>query len=931
VGLNATTRPQDLRATSACLSYDPALVDLIKEHPMPRTPRASSFLLASAAASIFVVSAHLDAQRASQGVVVPDDPIWAVQEPQEPPPAPGPAPAQGDGDAAAAGRGRGATPPAQPRPYEQVITSEARTDDGVFKVHRVREQLFYEIPKTELGREFLWVSQIKSNSAGNLGGMAAGNRVVRWDLVGNRVLLRLLDFGIVADASNPISRAVAAANNPAIMRAFNVAAFSKAGDPVIEVTPLFLSEIPELSVRGRIGGRGFDQARTFLEKAVSFPENINVEVNQTYTAPLDAGGGRGDAPAPAARGGMRGNSATVVVAYSMVRLPDKPMMPRLFDERVGYFNRSEYDYGRSDHRALQRTFILRYRLEKRDPAAEISEPIKPIVYYVDPATPKQWVQYVKKGIEDWQPAFEAAGFRRAIIAREAPTDDPDWSPEDARYSVIRWLPSTTENASGPNINDPRTGEILEADIQFHHNVQNLLKNWYFVQVGPLDPRASRLPLPDDLMGELIRYVVAHEVGHTLGFQHNMKASGTYSVAQVRDKQWVKTNSHTPTLMDYSRFNYVAQPEDGIDAADLIPKIGPYDRWATMWGYKPIPGAHTPDDEKPTLDAWARQQDATPWLRFSTAQSGNTDPQNQSEAVGDADAVQATRLGLKNLERVSGMLLTATTTKPGDPYRELTEVYGRVLAQWTLEMNHIVPLIGGFLSQQRHIGQQGVRFTPVPRAKQIEATQFLLNNAFAVPAFLVQPDLLRRIEPVGVMNRVRSAQASVLNGLLATDRIARVAEQNAIDGPNTYSAVQFLKDVRSGIWSELTTPARPISAYRRNTQRLYLDTLDNRLNDSTPDAEVRSLLRGELRALRGQVVAALPAMTDRASRLHLEDARDLIDEILDPRAMRQRGGTGRAAGAGPAAGIQQSPAAWTFDFAADPFWQQTDRCWVDYAL
>ena len=828
--------------------------------------------------------------------------------------------------------------PAQPRPYEQVITSEAKSDEGVFKVHRVREQLYYEIPKAELGREFLWVSSIKSNTAGGLGGMAAGNRVVRWDLIGNRVLLRLLDYGIVADASTPIARAVAESNNPAIMRAFNVAAFSKAGDPVIEVTPLFLSEIPELSVRGRIGGRGFDQARTFLEKVVSFPENINVEVNQTFTAPLDAGG-RGDAPAPApaAARGMRGNSATVVVAYSMVRLPQKPMMPRLFDERVGYFNRSEYDYGRADHRSLQRTFILRYRLEKRDPAAEISEPVKPIVYYVDPATPKQWVSYVKKGIEDWQPAFEAAGFRRAIIAREAPTDDPDWSPEDARYSVIRWLPSTTENASGPNIHDPRTGEILESDIQFHHNVQNLLKNWYFVQVGPLDARARQLPLPDDLMGELIRYVVVHEVGHTLGFQHNMKASGMYSIAQVRDKQWVKANSHTPTLMDYSRFNYVAQPEDGIDVADLIPKIGPYDKWATMWGYKPIPGAHTPDDEKPTLDGWARQQDATAWLRFSTAQAGNTDPQNQTEAVGDADAVQATRLGLKNLERVSGMLLTATTTKQGDPYRELTEVYGRLLAQWTLEMNHVVPLVGGFLSQQRHIGQTGVRFTPVPRARQTEATQFLLNNAFTVPSFLVQPELLRRMEPVGVMNRVRTAQASVLNGLLASDRIARLAEQNTIDGPASYSAVQFLRDVRAGIWSELTTPARPITPYRRNTQRLYLDTVDNRLNGGgEPDAEVRSLLRGELRALRAQVVAAMPSASDRASRLHLEDTRDQIDEILDPRAMRPRGAAGaaaaagRAAGAGPAGALSLS-GAWRFDFDNDPFWQQTDRCWTDYSL
>jgi hypothetical protein len=876
-------------------------------------------------AAVSAADRGLFAQRPSGAVVTPADPIWGgAQAPQDPPDPQEPQ----NNEQAPAGRGRGAgAGPPQPRPYNQVITSDARTDDGVFKVHRIREQLYYEIPKRELGKDFLWVTQIKRTAPGvGVGGQAAGNLVVRWELSGNRVLLRLVDYALVADPSTAIARAVADATNPAIVRAFNIAAFNPDGDPVIDVTQLFLTEVPELSVRGRLGARGFDQNRTFLEKAISFPENINIEVNQTYTGGNDAGRG-GDGPA---RGGMRGSSATVVASYSMVKLPEQPMMPRLFDERVGYFTRSTYDYGRPEHRATERTFITRYRLDKRDPNAELSEPVKPIVYYVDPATPPKWVSYVKKGIEDWQPAFEMAGFRRAIVAREAPSDDPDWSPEDARYSVIRWLPTTVENASGPHIHDPRSGEILEADIQLHHNVQNLVKNWYFVQVGPLDPRANRLPLPDDLMGELIRYVVAHEVGHTLGFQHNMKASAMYSVAQVRDKEWVKGHSHTPTLMDYSRFNYVAQPEDGIDPSDLIPKIGPYDKWATMWGYKPIPGTKTPDDERSMLDGWARQQDQTSWYRFSTAQAAGSDPFNQTEAVGDADAVRATTLGLKNLHRVAGMLLDATTTRNGEPYRELAEVYGRLVAQWTLEMNHVVPLVGGLLSQQKHIGQEGVRFTAVPRARQIEATQFLLANAFATPKFLIQPELLRRMEPAGVMNRVRNAQASVMNALLQNDRILRLVEQSTLDGAAAYSAIEFLRDVRRGVWSELTTPARPIDPFRRNTHRLYLDVIDNRLNaGAAAPPEARALLRGELRTLRAQVVATIPAVTDRASRVHLEDVRDQIDEILDPRAMRQRPGAGRAGGANALSDIQapESP----FDFENDPFLQKPEVCWPDYVI
>ena len=517
------------------------------------------------------------------------------------------------------------------------------------------DKVFYEIPETELGSEFLWVSQIARTTEGvGYGGQALGNRVVKWERHGDRVLLKSVSYALVADAERPIARAVEAANNDTIIRAFDIETLSEGGAPVIDVTTLFNREVPEFSARSRLRARGFARDRSFVESVAAFPENIEVKTTHTYTLPPPSSG-QNRARTPSRRRGMRPGSATVLLHYSMVKLPENPMQPRLFDERVGYFSVRQIDYGRDEHRSPRRRYITRWRLEKQDPNAAVSDPVKPITYWIDPATPNKWVAYIKQGVEAWLPAFEAAGFSNAIVARDAPTpeEDPDWSPEDARYSVIRWLPSTVENASGPHVHDPRTGEILETDIQFHHNVMNLVRDWYFVQVGPLDPRARTLPLPDELMGDLLAYVAAHEVGHTLGFQHNMKASSLYPPDKVRDPDWVRTMGHTPTLMDYSRFNYVAQPEDGIAVEDLIPKIGPYDVWATKWGYAPIPDAAGADDEKPTLDAWAREQDDTPWYRFSTPGAQNADPGQLTEAVGDADAVESTALGLKNLERVAG--------------------------------------------------------------------------------------------------------------------------------------------------------------------------------------------------------------------------------------------------------------------------------------
>jgi hypothetical protein len=574
--------------------------------------------------------------------------------------------------------------------------------------------------------------------------------------------------------------------------------------------------------------------------------------------------------------------------------------------------------------------------------------VKPIVYYIDAATPSKWVPYVIRGVESWQKAFEAAGFKNAIVAKPAPTaeQDPNFSPEDVRYSVIRWLPSTIENAMGPHVSDPRTGEILNADIQFYHNVMNLQRDWYFLQVGPLDPRAQKLPLPDDLMGRLVEFVCAHEVGHTLGFQHNMKASSLYPQEKVRDKEWVKKMGHTPSIMDYSRFNYVAQPEDGIDLADLVPVVGPYDVWATRWGYQPIAGAGTADAEKSTLDEWAREQDTTPWYRFSTPGAAGSDPGELTEAVGDADALKSTALGVKNLQRVARLMLTATSTQKGDPYEDLSELYGRMLGQWTLEMNHVAALVGGLDSQQKNIGQEGVIFTPLSKTRQAAAVTFLNENAFATPQWAIDKEILRRIEPLGAINRVGNAQRSVLSNLLSSPRFARLVEQDALDGSAAYRPADFLAAVRHGIWREIDTPQTAIDAYRRQLQRNYLDLVNAKLNGPAvtlpaglpagfpvaifaSSGDEKPFYRGELRALSTSIAAAITRTTDRTTRVHLEGARDQIARILDPKFALPAG----SGGAGILIFGDQWSAQSLSTSAADPNapWQQIENCWPDYEI
>ena len=807
-------------------------------------------------------------------------------------------PQQGD---STGGGGRGAAAPAQPRPYNRVITAEAKTKRGLFAVHQLNDRTYFEIPKRELGKDMLIVGRFARAAAsnptptgggfGDYAGDEFGERALHWERSGNRIILRSISFAITADSTLSVYQAVKGANNGPVIAVFPVDAYGPDSAAVIDVTRLFTTAIPEIAaIRGTI-----DATRSYIEHVAAFPDNVEIEATQTGVAAAGAGG-RGGAPAA---GGGPGPAESVVAHWSLVRLPEVPMRTRKADERIGFFSNRTVDFGSDQQRAETHEFITRFRLECSDrKEGNLCYPKKPIVYYVDPATPDQWKPWIRKAILDWQAAFEAAGFKEGIIAADPPKNDPDWSPEDIRHTMVRWLASTVENSVGPHVSDPRTGEILNGSSRIFHNLISLGQNWYFTQAAQVDPRARMIPFPDSLMGRLLEFLVAHEIGHTLGLQHDQLGSSTYPADSVRSATWVHKMGHAPSLMDYSRMNYVAQPEDHLALEDIVPHIGPWDKYSIMWGYKEIPGARTMKDENATLEQWTRMQDTVPWYRFSGGNAFGAFG-TQSEAVGDADPVKSTGLGFKNIERVMNYVVPAGT-RPMEDNELVKELYDRTVGQWATEAGHPVTVVGGAVVQYKSGSQPGAVYTPLSRARQIEAVKFLNDKVFKTPTYLIRPDIAARVEAGGMLTRIGNAQGRVLTALLQDARMNRILEGEALSksSGDIYTLPELLDDVRKGVWSELGTGAK-IDPYRRLLQNNYITAMDRKVNPpavaapaagapANPNApaplseDARSQVRGQLIALRAEIRAAIGKTSDRESKAHLESADHRIGEALDPK-------------------------------------------------
>lgn len=758
--------------------------------------------------------------------------------------------------------------------YAEVITDKAVSSKGLFTTHSVEGKNYFEIPDSILGKEILIVTRIsgfvKNLNFGGAGIKSRPQQVIRWEKMGEKIMLRSVSYNSVASFEDPISKSVKNNNFEPVIMVFDVATTGK-GTSVIQIDGLFNSDIPMLGAMGEQQRKNFevkalDSKRSFVTSMRSFPENVEVRHVLTYT-------GGDKLPDNKVTGTL-----SIEMNQSFITLPENPMQPRYYDDRVGYFSLSQTNYSLNTQRTENQRFITRWRLEPKDEAAyargELVEPKKPIIYYIDPATPKKWVPYIKQGVDDWQAAFEKAGFKNAIYGLEAPSkeEDPDWSPEDTRYSVIRYVSTDIQNAMGPHVHDPRTGEILESDIIWYHNVMRLLRNWYFIQTAAINPEARGVNFKDEIMGELIRFVSAHEVGHTLGLPHNMGSSVAYPVDSLRSPSFSKRMGTAPSIMDYARFNYVAQPEDGD--VGLMPGIGPYDVWSIMYGYKLIPGANSAEAEKSTLNSWVKERSGNPLYRYGRQRGVPLDPTSQTEDLGD-DSMYASELGIKNLKRIVPMI-GEWTFEEGEDFDQTKDLYQQVFNQMRRYCGHVIANIGGVVEISKTHDQQEAAFNHLPKGKQKRAMSFLQNHLFTTPTWLLNESLSRKFEPNGVVKRMSDLQSNGLNLLFNKDRLNRMSENESLNGKSAYTVFELFEDTRSSIFAG----GKANDVYGRNLQRLFVEKMEAILKMEEPDAEV-SDMKAAARATLFSLKKSLKPKKKFSSmeQMHVRDLKMRIGRIL----------------------------------------------------
>jgi hypothetical protein len=794
------------------------------------------------------------------------------------------------------------------KPYKEVVPATAKTSCGFFLIHKVEDHWLAEIPDSLLGRDLLVVNRIVKAPGGLTAGKAfggalsysgdlIGESVIRFDkLTDEKLFLRTISFDerSADSSSNGLHQNIDNNNWQPIEAAFPIKAINTAGrSEVIDITDFIASDNSVLyffrGAKAFAGVTSLIADRSFVDHVRAFPMNIEIRTVRTYNGlPLP---GQTDA-AP----------RTFELNSSIVLLPETPMRSRPADNRVGFFADKYVDFDANPQGVQAGSIIWRWRMEPRPEdrerylRGELVEPAQPIVIYIDPLTPKKWVPYLIQGINDWQAAFETAGFRNAIIGKEAPADDSSWSMEDARHSVLVYHPSEIENASGPSIHDPRSGEILETHINWYHNVMDLLYKWYFIQAAAVDPRARKPRFDDSLMGQLIRFVSSHEIGHTLGLQHNFGASSTVPVENLRNKAWVHEHGHTPSIMDYARFDYVAQPEDGFDENDLFPRIGDYDKWAIRWGYRWLPASVSTAAQKDTLDEWIVKQLAIGPQFFYGAQldpldpmnsrAANIDPRDQNEDLGD-DAMKAGEYGIRNLKRIEPHLLE-WTREPHDDYKKAGEMYQQLVGQYGRYMGHVAKNIGGLMTTPKTIDETGPVFAWTSREKQQRAMAFLNAQLFATPAWLID----RQLYALAAVDFIEVArvQDNVLDELLDAGRIDRMLAAETELGSKAYTVTEMLHDLQGGIFTELAT-GKPIDVYRRDLQKNYVDRLTGL---AAPDAKGNykadlssdelSILKAHAKTLAAAIKTASARYPASVTRAHLDDLYERLETSLKPKGL-----------------------------------------------